>query len=29
MILFYFQFWDVKQNLIPYVWQMVIANVSI
>ena len=29
MILFKFQFWDVKQNLIPYMWQMVFANVSI
>ena len=29
MTLFNFQFWDVKQNLIPYVWQMVFASVSL
>ena len=28
-MLFQFKFWDVKQNLIPYVWQMVLANISI
>ena len=28
-LLFYFKFWDVKQNLIPYVWQMVFAYISI
>ena len=28
-VLFKFQFWGVKQNLIPYVWQMVFAYVSI
>ena len=27
--MFYFKFWDVKQNLIPYVWQMVFAYISI
>ena len=27
--LFYFEFWDAKQNLIPNVWQMVFANISI
>ena len=27
--LFQFKFWDVKQNLIPYVWQMVLANIPI
>ena len=29
MILLQFQFWDVEQNLIPYMWQMVFANISI
>ena len=29
MILLQFKFWDVKQNLIPYMWQMVFANISI
>ena len=24
-----FKFWDVMQNLIPYVWQMVLANVFV
>ena len=28
-IYFNFEFWDVKQNLIPNMWQMVLANVSI
>ena len=28
-ILFYFKFWDVEQNLIPYVRQMVFAYISI
>ena len=29
VIIFYFKFWDVKQNLIPYMWQMVFAYISI
>ena len=29
MILLQFEFWNVKQNLIPYMWQMVFANISI
>ena len=29
MILLQFKFWDVKQNVIPYMWQMVFANISI
>ena len=27
--LFSFQFWDGKQNLVPNMWQVVFANVSI
>ena len=29
MILLQFEFLDVKQNLIRYMWQMVFANISI
>ena len=29
LILFYFKFWDVEQNLIPYVRQMVFACISV
>ena len=29
IILLQFKFWNVKQNLIPYMWQMVFANISI
>ena len=25
----YFEFWGVKQNLIPYMWQMVLSSVLI
>ena len=28
-VLFSFQFWDEKQNLVPNMWQVVFANVSI
>ena len=28
-VLFQSEFWGVKQNLIPYMWQMVFAYVSI
>ena len=28
-VLVEFKFWYIEQNLIPYVWQMVFANVSI
>ena len=28
-VLFSFQFWDGKQNLVPNMWQVVFANVSI
>ena len=24
----YFEFWGVKQNLMPYIWQMILANVA-